>query len=119
MAAIADSGSGSDSAIARSPAKGAGGLAGETRWVEDALRGAEDLKQTVTAAAESAFQAAGSSAEDLKRSVTAAADSAFQSVGSVLSRIVSDSSESLEEAKVRLGYRPFVPPFPSGLILLH
>ncbi|RRT59896.1 hypothetical protein B296_00019086 [Ensete ventricosum] len=102
MAAIADSGSGSDSAIARSPAKGAGGLAGEARWVEDALRGAEDLKQTVTAAAESAFQAAGSSAEDLKRSVTAAADSAFQSVASVLSRIVSDSSESLEEAKVPL-----------------
>ncbi|CAL9047764.1 RGS1-HXK1-interacting protein 1-like [Musa acuminata AAA Group] len=104
MAAIADSGSGSDTAIARSPAKGAGGLAGETRWVEDALRGAEDLKQTVTAAAESAFQAAGSSAEDLKRSVTAAADSAFQSVGSVLSRIVSDSSESLEEAKVKIAW---------------
>ncbi|WOK94927.1 hypothetical protein Cni_G03632 [Canna indica] len=100
MAAIVDSGSGPESGAAPAPAKGAGGAGGETRWVEHAVRGAENLKQAATAAAESAFLIAGSSAEDLKKTVSSAADTAMQSAGSSLSLAVSASSERLEEAKV-------------------
>lgn len=101
--------------MAGSQEKREGGAFGDARWIEHAVRGAEDLKQAMTAAAESAFQVAGSSAEDLKKTVTETADSALQSAGSSLSWVFSASSETLEQSKVRC---VFLLEFPSFALVL-
>ncbi|XP_042431051.1 RGS1-HXK1-interacting protein 1-like isoform X1 [Zingiber officinale] len=103
MAAIADSSNGShDGSAARVENKGADGSSPAAPWIEHALRGAEDLKQAVTAAAETAFQVAGSSADEITKTVTSSAVSAMQSAGSSLSWAFLAYSETLDVAKDKI-----------------
>lgn len=123
MAAIADSGNGSnDGSAAHVEDKGAGGSGSAAPWIEHALRGAEDLKQAVTVAAETAFQVAGSSADEITKTVTSSTVSAMQLAGSSLSWAFSAYSETLDVAKVIRGFlneKGKFSPFLSSSFLLN